>query len=452
MSPGLVSADGVALVLGGPQRVIVRSRGKGRRNSASQTGVHLCPNVFVVLRLFMSLRIPAGFAILLLALGPSGSALTQTPPPPDSSTHNISSVLNHEFVRTKGKKGLDLLYNMRSDSAKAIFQRIDRRYPAHPIGPFLQGLNLWWTIMLDLTDTAHDEQFYDFMNEVIERSDALLDNNPDHFDALLFKAAAHGFRARLASNRRDWWKALRNGQKAIGPARRVATVAPADNADYVFGKGLYDYYTAILEEEYPVVKTFTWMIPEGDRERGLRLLKQTAQGGYYVRTEAFYYLTQVHYLYEDDYTDARRYVKQLRERHPGNPFFHNFEGRVYARWGRWDRAGEVFAEVVERCNEGKPGYNVHMEEIARYYLGRERLYDQRYDEALQHFSRLQRLTDRDIEHNRYRIRGLLYKGMVYDAMGRRDLATRLYRTILEMEDPGGVHDRAERYLETPYGP
>ena len=398
----------------------------------------------------MTARFLAGVVILLLPLAGGSSATAQTAHEAANADDQISSVLNDEFVRTTGKRGLDLLYNMRSDSAEVLFQQIDERYPKHPVGPFLRGLNLWWTIMLDLTNDAHDEKFYGYMNEVIDRSNELLDQNSDHFDAMLFKSAAHGFKARLASNRSNWWKAIQNGRKAIGPARKVATIAPPDNGDYVFGKGLYDYYTAILEEEYPVVKTFTWMIPDGNRKRGLRLLKKTAEEGYYVRTEAIYYLTQVHFLYEDDYTASRNYVRQLRDRHPDNPYFHNYEGRVYARWGRWNQAQGVFSEVVERCTTGQAGYNVHMEEIARYYLGRAYLYDDEYEKALAHFSRLERLTDRDIEDKRFRILGFLYKGMVFDAMGEREHAIRMYRHVLEMDDPGGIHDRAERYLDDPY--
>jgi tetratricopeptide (TPR) repeat protein len=91
-----------------------------------------------------------------------------------------------------------------------------------------------------------------------------------------------------------------------------------------------------------------------------------------------------------------------------------------------------------------------MEEVARYYLGRAHLYDQQYEQALRHFGRLEELTDRDIENPRYRILGFLYQGMTYDAMGERDQATQLYRRVLDMEDPIGVHERAERYLQDPY--
>jgi len=398
----------------------------------------------------MPTRLIAGLAVLLAALcsGPVGAQ-----PAPDTAAvdTSLSTVLNDPFVIETGTKGLNRLYDMQPEEAEALFQKIDARYPQHPVGPFLEGLNLWWTIMLDLTDTSHDDAFFELMDEVIDRSEALLDENEDHFDALLFKAAAHGFKARLESNRSNWWSALRAGRRAIGPAREVAEIAPEGNGDYVFGKGLYDYYTAIIEEEYPAVKTFTWMIPDGDRERGLRLLKETARTGRYVQTEALYYLTQVHYLYEEDFQDARHYVRRLRQRHPDNPYFHNFEGRVYAKWGRWNRAHEVFSDVVARSEDGQAGYNAHMEEIARYYLGRERLYQREYEEALAHLERLDGLTDReDGGDNRFRILGALYEGMVYDAMGEREKAKRRYRDVLAMEDPVGVHDRAERYLSTPY--
>ena len=395
-------------------------------------------------------RLLSGFVVVLLVVGGGTPVAAQTAHQDESPGHQYASVLTNEFVRTEGKRGLDLLYNMQADSAAVIFRQINERYPNHPIGPFLEGLNLWWTIMLDLTDTSHDEAFFDLMDEVIDRSEELLDQDPDYFDALLFKSAAHGFKARLASNRSNWWKALQNGRKAIGPARKVAEVGPSENGDYVYGKGMYDYYTAILEEEYPVVKTFTWMIPDGNRERGLRLLHRAAHEGYYVKTEAIYALTQINYLYEEDYSDARKYVRRLRERHPQNPYFHNFEGRVHARWGRWDQAQDIFAEVVQRCEDDQLAYNVHMEEVARYYLGRAHLYDQQYEQALRHFGRLEELTDRDIENPRYRILGFLYQGMTYDAMGERDQATQLYRRVLDMEDPIGVHERAERYLQDPY--
>jgi len=360
-----------------------------------------------------------------------------------------SSVLTDGFVRTMGTEGLDRLYGMQFEEAKARFDTIDARYPDHPIGPFLQGLNLWWTIMLDLTDTSHDEAFIEQMNTVIERCDALLAADPDHFDAALFKAAAHGFLSRLHSNRRRWWKTIRNAQKAISNVQRVEEVAP-ERGDYVFGSGMYDYYADILPEEYSLSKAIMWMLPDGDKERGLERLRETAANGHYVQTEAIYFLAKVHYLYEDDFRTTRTWTERLRERHPDNPFFHTFEGRVYARWGRWRQARRIFAAVVERAEAGQAGYTAHMEEIAQLYLARDRLYQDEYREALTHLAELEQLSSRDIENTKYRMLGYLYQGMAYDALSRRDLAVNRYRKVLNMEDASGAHERAQRYLDEAY--
>jgi tetratricopeptide (TPR) repeat protein len=399
-----------------------------------------------------------GVVLGLLALpvhaGQTQAATRPAVTPSDDTTTvqnwPASSVLGDPFVHETGKQGLEHLYNMEFEAARTRFEQIDERYPNHPVGPFLEGLNIWWRIMLDLTDTSHDEAFYDAMNEVIARCDELLDQNPDHFDATFFKGAALGFRGRLRSNRDRWFKAALDGKNAIGYVRGVSQRAP-NNADYGFGKGMYDYYAAIIPEQYPVSKAIMWMLPDGDKERGIDLLKRTVEEGWYVQTEAAYFLTQVYYLYEHDYEKARFYVRWLRRQHPNNPFFHNFEGRVYARWGYWTSARKVFTEVVERCEADAPGYNAHMAEIAHYYLARERLARREYEDALVHLARLETLTSREgVDDNRFRVLGYLYQGMVYDAMDKRDMAVNRYRMVLKMDDVYDAHAKAERYLDAPY--
>ncbi|MFB6274413.1 MAG: tetratricopeptide repeat protein [Salinibacter sp.] len=390
-------------------------------------------------------------ALLLVGGDYAAMAQTHSSGSPDRSglAEQTSSILDDPFVRRVGTKGISDLYGMRFEEARAHFDKIDARYPDHPVGPFLKGLNLWWTIMLDLTDTSHDEAFIEQMNTVIDRCDTLLEKNSDHFDAALFKAAAHGFLARLHSNRSRWWKTIQHGRAAIKYVQKVEAVAPK-RGDYVFGSGLYDYYVDVLAEEYTLSKAITWLLPDGNKKRGLRLLRETATNGRYVKTEAIYFLAKVHYLYEGDFQGSRKWVSKLRERHPNNPFFHTFEGRVYARWGRWGEARQIFRTVVERCDAGMPGYNAHMEEVAHLYLARDRLYQNQHQAALDHLAELKRLSRRGVEDKRYRMLGYLYQGMVYDAMGRRKLAVARYQKVLDMKDSAGAHERARDYLESPY--
>lgn len=372
--------------------------------------------------------------------------------PADSAVggYPASSILSDPYVQTEGQRGVELLYNMQFEEANAIFSEISRRYPNHPIAPFLKGLNIWWnTIMLNLPDPSHDDAFFAAMDEVIARCETLLEEDPDHLDALFLRGAALGFRARLHSNRENWLKAVMDGRRAIGDVREVGQLAP-QNPDYVFGKGMYDYYAAIIPENYAFAKAVMFFLPDGDREGGLAQLRRAAQNGRFIQTEANYFLLQINYLYETDYANSRQYVTWLRERHPNNPYFHSYEGRVYARWGRWDRAAQIYHDVLARYQQQTTGYNRFFAQQALYFLARERMRYDGYDEALDYLVKLEALSARSADDDPYKALGRLRQGMVYDALGKRDAAVQRYREVLDMADVNDSHDRAEQYLDTPY--
>lgn len=387
-----------------------------------------------------------GGLLMLVTFGPLPAAGQSV----SSAEAAPRSILEDPYVRTEGKKGLDLLYDMKFEQANQIFDEIVERYPNHPIGPFLRGLNIWWNhIMLDLTDPSHDEEFFAAMEEVVERCDRMLDRDSDTLDALFLKGAALGFQARLHSNREEWFSAVVAGKKAIGYVREAGKKADGI-PDYLFGKGMYDYYAAIIPEHYTMGRAVMLFLPDGDRERGLEQLRRAAQEGHFIQTEAVYFLLQIHYLYEENYQKSRQHARWLREQYPDNSYFHTYEGRVYARWGRWSRAQSVFAEVMGRYEAQQTGYNDFMAEQALYYLARERMIRDAHEEALRYLVQLEALTAREEHNTPYKTLGRLRQGMVYDALGRRDAAVRRYREVLQMNDQSGSHERAERYLETPY--
>lgn len=360
-----------------------------------------------------------------------------------------TSVLDDPVVQSRAEKGLDHLYNMEFDPARAYFTSIDRRYPNHPIGPFLLALNTWWTILLDLSDASHDEAFFSAMEEVIDRSDRLLKKDSDNFDAMFFKGAALGFRGRLRSNRGDWFKSAKDGLRAMDYVLGVAERAPG-NADYAFGKGIYDYYAAAIPDKYPYVKPLMIFFPNGDRERGIRELERTVRHGRFIRTEAAYFLLQIYYLFENDFEKCVYYATWLRERHPQNSFFHTYEGRVYAKWGQWQQSRAVFETVLKRYRNRHRGYNEAMAEQALYFVARSHMVYGEHDLALSYLHDLKALSARDDEHSYFEVLGRLREGMSHDARGNRDRATAAYRQVLGMTDWSGAHDRAKRYLDEPY--
>jgi len=361
------------------------------------------------------------------------------------------SVLDDPEVRLKAKEGLELLYNMQFDEATVRFEEISRRSPDHPIGPFLEALTLWWEILMDLSDTQHDVEFYAAMNQVIDRCDERLAQDGDDFDAKFFKGIALGFRGRLRSNRRDWIRAAADGKRAMDYVLAVAR-ADTTNHDFVMGPGLYNYYAAIIPERYPFARMITTFLPRGDRERGLAQIQRTASQGYFMRTEAAYFLLQIYYLYERDYQASTWYASRLRNWHPGNSFFHALEGRIHARWQFWSRSDAVFASILDHYRRGTRGYSASVAEQALYFLARGRMAAGAYEEALNSYLLpLEALSARLQEDTYFKVLGRLQQGRIYDILGQRARATERYKQVLDMKDWGGTHDLARRYLRHPYG-
>ena len=299
--------------------------------------------------------------LLLFGLTSNGEAIAQR--------SDQASVLKDPLVEYQARRGLAYLYNFEFDRADVLFGQINDRFPEHPIGPFLMALNTWWQILLDLSDDSLDEAFYQQMELVISRSDRLLRRDRRNFDAMFFKGAALGFRGRLRSNRGEWYRAARDGVRAMDYVFAVADADP-DNPDYMFGRGIYDYYASVIPERYPYTRAVMMLFPRGDRERGLQLLEQTARDGLFIQTEAAYFLLQIYYVFENDREKSLYYSTWLREQHPRNSFFHTFHGRALARWGQWKTAEREFTDVLSRYQSNQTGYNEAAAEQAHYYLGR----------------------------------------------------------------------------------
>ena len=384
----------------------------------------------------------AGLLLLGLLASPSfaGVAAAANRPP---------SILDDEAFRTEVLAGLDHLYAMDFPAAQSAFAQIGERYPDHPVGPFLQALVPWWSILLDPEDASHDAQFLSAMDQVVDRADRRLRRRPDDLDGLFFKSGAFAFRARVRAYRGQWLRAANDGRRALSNLRRVKKLDPG-NVDLDFGVGLFDYLADVVPKQHPFLKPFALLFPKGDRARGLSELQRAAEQGRFVRTEAYYALYQIHFQFEKDYGKAMADVSWLREHHPDNPVFAVAQGRVYTQLGLWADANVLFQQVAESQVSGRPGYSGAIAEEALYWLARGEMANHRFPSALQYLDRLDYLAQERNYDAYMRAAGRLRRGMSYDALGRRDDAVRCYREVLDLKPAGDVRDRAKQFLERPF--
>lgn len=343
--------------------------------------------------------------------------------------------------------GLEAIYDLDLERGDAIFRRITGAHPEHPVGPLLHSQTTWWRILVDPTETSHDARFREALEQTIELSDRRLEKDPADLDALYFKATALAYRGRLRSLRHEWVPAAWDGKRALGLVRELHERFP-ENDDLYFGLGLYDYFAEVMPRRYPALKAVKPFFPTGDRERGLRRIRRAAREGTFSRTEASYFLFLIHYHFERDAAAAQRLIASLRSDFPGNSVYHVYEGRTRFRWGSIDTARRVFETVLSRFEAGRPGYTAEQGEAALYYLARCEMAENRYAEALPWLARLEHLAAS--RGSRFETLAHLRRGMTYDALGVRPTAVAEYRRTLELPDTGVAHEKARRYLRSPF--
>jgi len=349
------------------------------------------------------------------------------------------------------RRGIDDVYNLRFDSARAEFTHLIHTQPDHPAGYFFLAMVDWWRIITDFNNTSTDERFLHELDRVIDLCDKRLDTNENDISALFFKGGALGFKGRLHGNREDWVKAANDGRQALPIVQKAYKLAP-DNNDILLGIGIYNYYAAVIPDQYPFVKPLMIFFPEGDRQKGIAQLTQASEKATYANTEATYFLMQIYQNFEKKYTEALGLALTLHAKYPRNPMFHRYVGRCYASTGHWEEAYATFSEILKNAQSHTTGYDMYTEREAQFYIGVYQMNNGKTDEALSSFYRVDELS-RTIDHSEqsgFMSMANLRIGMLYDIQKKRDLAILQYRKVLDMKDFQDAHDQAERYLKIPY--
>lgn len=348
------------------------------------------------------------------------------------------------------KKGIDLVYDLSFDSARAEFRELIRLKPDHPAGYFFLAMVDWWNILISMDDESHDDHFIRLLEKVIDICDKRLDNDENDTTALFFKGGSLGFRGRIHANREDWMKAANDGRLALPVVQKAYKLAP-QNYDILLGTGIYNYYAEVIPEEYPLVKPLMIFFPGGDKKKGISQLRASAEKAEYANVEASYFLLQICFNYDKHYDEALRIADRLHRKYPRNVIFHRYLGRCYTMMGMWNEMKQTFSDIVERAMAKQTGYEISAEREAEYYLGLYEMNTKNLDSALQHFYRCDELS-RTMDTkgpSGFMSWANLKIGMVYDLQMKREEALRQYNKVLGMNDFQGTHKQAELYVKTP---
>ncbi|MEX2585982.1 MAG: hypothetical protein WD315_06260 [Balneolaceae bacterium] len=232
----------------------------------------------------------------------------------------VPVLLEQESFRSDAIEAIDYLYNRQVDRAEEQMGRWRESCPDHPVWALWKGMELWWDLLEDLHDDSKDEQFLRWMERADAAAVELLEQNPEHTDAQIVRAVANGFAARHHANRNRWVKSIRTASHAMNAHEELGRLAP-DLTDNLFAEGMKLYYSAWLPDAYPVLKPFRWLLPDGDREEGLRLLEEASRTAVFSQPESLYFLGVILLRYEDRPSEATGRFQELVGRYPDNSYY-----------------------------------------------------------------------------------------------------------------------------------
>jgi len=261
------------------------------------------------------------------------------------------------------------LYNCKYDKAEKQFRSLRRRYPHHPMPYFLLGLSTWWKIYpTNFHATEYDRLFYAYMDTANTYSERLIKADPHNYEAYFFLAAANGFNGRLNSERHNWARATVNGRRALTYLQK-SREANGLSPEFLFGEALINYYSPWIADNYPLLRPVLLFFPRGNKQEGLRQLRQVADNGFYTKIEAENFLMKI--LYNDEHQSAQAFpiARRLALRYPDNGYFARFYGLLCFQKGEFEECERISRDILSKINVGMPGYEATSGRYASYYLG-----------------------------------------------------------------------------------
>ena len=327
-------------------------------------------------------------------------------------------------VQLETTDAMNALYNFQFAEAERLFKGFKEKYRWHPLPYFLMGLAEWWKIMPNTKVTTYDEKFMAYMDSSILVAENLYDHYPEYkIEAAFFLAGAHGFKGELLADveRKNWMKAASEGKAALKymeVCREKNNLSP----ELLFGDALYNYFREWVPENYKSLKPIFWLFRHGDKQLGLKQLKEVSYNAFYTRTEAMVWLMRILAGYENDFQRAFQISEYLHQTYPDNPYFHRYYARMLYSLNMHPKMEEQSMQILQRIDSGRFGYEAVSGRYASFFLGQFNDAQRKLDDAIKYYSLCVKYSEQiDATDSGYYLYSLISLGEIY--YQKKDKAT-----------------------------
>ncbi len=232
-------------------------------------------------------------------------------------TKNLrAQILTDTASVRKINKGIDLVYNFEFAKAESIFSNLEKAYPGHPVTYLLDGMLTYWKNYPLLPSSPDRQRFENDLRTCIDLCKKSADKDLKA-ETLLTSLCARGFLLLFYTDNELNIEVFPLASSSYSYIMQ-AFDHTSSFADFDFFTGVYDYYTEVYPEEYPIYKPLMLLFKKGDKYRGLRELNNAAANSIFLKAESLSFLSEIYLTYEKDPNKATSYSLILYDHYPSN--------------------------------------------------------------------------------------------------------------------------------------
>lgn len=232
-----------------------------------------------------------------------------------------NSVLNAQILKDTTSlklinKGIESIYNFRFKDAEEVCKKLNKSHPEHPVIYLLQGMIKFWENFPLIPTSGLRAPYENDLRKCIE----LCEKNKSKADDpeyLLANLSARGMLLLFYSDNNMSGDVIPLATSTYQGIRRSFKHTSAYN-DFYFFTGLYNYYRETYPDVYPIYNVVAFLLPKGDREKGLKELNIVATNSIFLKAEASSFLSSIYSSFENDFRRAAEYSKSLHELYANN--------------------------------------------------------------------------------------------------------------------------------------
>lgn len=352
------------------------------------------------------------------------------------------------FILERADKGVNAIYNLDFQTARTELSALLEQYPNYPLGLFGQIMIEWARYEYEF-EKSNEEQAKVFENMIetsIKGIEDWIKQNGEQAQAYLALGGIYGVKARFLLANKNYVRAYFTGKKGLKYMNKSVEIDPQMYDGYL-GQAIYEYYAGTLPA---VVKILAKLVVSGDADKGIMYLNLIKDKGRYSANTAKLLLVEISIQSKKYYNPplAEQYINEIIKKCPQNPLF-KFVAVIAAYQNKnYEEARKGAREFLAKIGK-EPFYKEIY--IARSHTALASTYMQEgnYQKAAEILEQSIEAT-KNQEMSRWQLWNIFRLGQCYDALGEREKALKIYKSIKNYKQTWDIDDEAKKYIKKPF--